>query len=118
MENIKMYDSELKLMEIVWENEPISAKDISIIAGKTIGWNKNTTYTILKKLVSKKVILRSEPNFICTSLVKKEDIQKTEMQGLIDKLFGGSRKAFFASFIDETISNEELEELKELIEKR
>lgn len=118
MENIKLYDSELKLMEIIWESEPVSAKDISLIAAETIGWNKNTTYTIIKKLIEKKVLDRTEPNFVCTSLVKRDAVRKAETQSLINKLYNGSKKAFFASFIDDSISEEELEELKKLIEKR
>jgi len=118
LENIKLFDSELKIMSIVWDKEPVPAKEISLIAAETIGWNKNTTYTIIKKLVEKNAILRTEPNFICTSLIKKEDVRKVETQSLIDKLFNGSRKAFFAAFIEEDISNDELEELKKLIEKR
>ena len=118
METIKLFDSELKIMDIVWDKEPVSAKEITHIAADTIGWNKNTTYTIIKKLIEKNAIKRTEPNFICTSLVKKEDVQKTETQSLIDKLYNGSRKAFFAAFIEEDISDDELEVLKKLIEKR
>lgn len=118
MENVKLFDSELKIMDIVWEKEPVSAKDISAVAADTIGWNKNTTYTIIKKLIEKNALLRTEPNFICTSRVKKKDVRKIETQNLIDKLWGGSKKAFFAAFIEEGISDEEFEELKKLIEKR
>lgn len=118
MDNIKLFDSELKLMEIVWEREPVSAKKIAVIAAETVGWNKNTTYTVLKKLIEKKVLERTEPNFTCTSLVKREAIRKAETQSLINKLYNGSKKAFFASFIDDAITEEELEELKRLIEKR
>ena len=46
----KLFDSEIKVMEIIWQNQPISAKQVSVIASETIGWNKNTTYTIIKKL--------------------------------------------------------------------
>lgn len=118
MELIKLFDSEIKIMDIVWDKEPVSAKDISLIAADTIGWNKNTTYTIIKKLIEKNAIVRNEPNFICASLVKKEDVQKAETQNLIDKLYNGSKKAFFAAFLDEYISDDELAELKKLIEKR
>jgi len=41
-------------------NEPISAKQISLIAAEQIGWNKNTTYTVIKKLESKGYIKREE----------------------------------------------------------
>ncbi len=118
MDTVKLFDSELKIMSIVWDKEPIPAKEISLIAAQSIGWNKNTTYTIIKKLVEKNAIMRTEPNFICSSLIKKEDVRKIETQSLIDKLFNGSRKAFFAAFIEEDISDDELEELKKLIEKR
>jgi BlaI family transcriptional regulator, penicillinase repressor len=118
METIKLFDSELKIMDIVWEKEPVSAKEISLVAADTIGWNKNTTYTIIKKLIEKKILIRTEPNFICTSLVKKEAVQKTETMNLIDKLFNGSKKAFFAAFIEENVSADELAELKKLIEKK
>ena len=41
----KLFESEAKVMEIIWTKSPISAKEISLIAAETIGWNKNTTYT-------------------------------------------------------------------------
>ena len=72
----KLFDSELKVMEIIWEKGSISAKEISLIAADSIGWNKNTTYTVIKKLESKGFIRRDEPGFICTPLVSKEEIQK------------------------------------------
>ena len=118
METVKLFDSELKIMDIVWDKEPISAKEITLIAAETIGWNKNTTYTIIKKLIEKIAIERTEPNFVCTSLVKKEIVQKAETQSLIDKLYSGSKKAFFAAFIEDELSDDDLEALKKLIEKR
>lgn len=118
METVKLFDSELKIMDIVWDMEPISAKEITLIATETVGWNKNTTYTIIKKLIEKRAIERTEPNFICTTLVKKEAVRKAETQNLINKLYDGSKKAFFAAFIEDSISDDELEVLKELIEKR
>lgn len=119
MENIKLFDSELKLMDILWSNEPISARDLSQIAAKSLGWNKNTTYTVIKKLIGKKYIRRSEPNFICTSTIRKEDVAASETKNLIEKLYEGSRKAFFAAFIQEgNLTAEELDDIKKLIEKR
>lgn len=115
---IKLFDSELKIMGIIWENEPISAKEISLFAADATGWNKNTTYTIIKKLIEKKAIERTEPNYVCRSCVKKEDVQKAETQNLIDRLYSGSKKAFFAAFVEENISDEEFAELKKMIKKR
>lgn len=119
MEQRKLFDSELKLMELLWAREPVSAKQLSLLAEEEIGWNKNTTYTVIKKLIEKGVILRTEPNFMCTSLVDKKAVRSAETKSLIGKFFGGSKKAFFAALLeDESLTDEELAELKDMIEKR
>ena len=115
---IKLYDSELKLMSLVWESEPVSAKQLSLTAAEQFGWNKNTTYTVLKKLVVKRVIKRGEPGFICASLVRREDVRRAETQRLIQKLYGGSKKALFSSLLsDEKLSSDEVAALKRMIER-
>lgn len=117
--NLKLFDSELKVMDFIWENEPVSAKELSILAARKTGWNKNTTYTVIKKLEAKGYIKRDEPGFICTSLISKDEVCRAETQSLIDKLFGGSRKALFSSLLeDEMLSGEEIEELRKMIDER
>lgn len=68
---MKIFDSEIKLMEIIWRDEPVSAKAVSLAAEKEIGWNKNTTYTVLKKLIDKGYVRREEPGFVCSSLITR-----------------------------------------------
>ncbi len=115
----KIFDSELKLMELLWEREPISAKELSLIAASTLEWNKNTTYTVIKKLEAKGFIKRTEPSFICTSLVSREEVQKSETRTLTEKLFGGSKKALFSALLeDESLTADELAELRKMIEER
>ena len=115
----KLFDSEAKVMEIIWAENPISAKDVSLIAADTIGWNKNTTYTVIKKLEAKGFIKREDPGFICTPLVSRSQIQKTEAASLVKKVFGGSRKALFSALLeDEPLSEEEINDLRKLIDNR
>lgn len=115
----KLFDSEAKVMEILWAKSPISAKEVSLIAAGTIGWNKNTTYTVLKKLEAKGLIRREDPGFFCTPLVSKAQMQKAEAASLVRKVFGGSRSALFSALLeDEPLSEEELGALRELIDKR
>lgn len=115
----KLFDSEAKVMEIIWAKSPISAKDISLIAAETIAWNKNTTYTVIKKLEAKGFIQRDDPGFICTPLVSQSQMQKIEAASLVNKVFGGSRKALFSALLeDEPLSKEEINELRKLIDNR
>lgn len=116
---IKLFDSEIKVMELIWENQPVSAKQLSLIANEKIGWNKNTTYTVIKKLEAKGYIKRQDPGFICTALISKEEVRKAETEGLINKLFGGSKKALFSALLqDEKLSKDDIDELRKMIDKR
>jgi predicted transcriptional regulator len=117
MEKIKLFEGEIKLMELLWENEGATAKELALLASKEIGWNKNTTYTVIRKLVAKGVIDRSEPDFICRSLITRDDVGRDEAKEVLHSFFNGSVKALFSSFMaDGTISAKEAAELRKLID--
>lgn len=117
--SLKLFDSEIKVMDLIWENEPVSAKELSLLAAEETGWNKNTTYTVIKKLEAKGYIKRDEPGFICTALISKDEVCRAETQSLIDRLFGGSKRALFSALLeDEKLSKKELEELRRMIDER
>ncbi len=115
----KLFDSEAKVMEIIWKKSPISAKEISLIAAETIGWNKNTTYTVIKKLEAKGFIQRNDPGYICVPLVSQNEMQKVEVSSLVKRVFGGSRKALFSALLEEEpLSAKEINEMLKLIDNR
>lgn len=117
MKKIKLFESELKLMELLWEHEGTSAKELSLLAADQIGWNKNTTYTVIKKLVLKGAIKRSDPGFICSSLIDRAEVGREEAKEVLRSFFGGSIKALFSSFIsDGILSAQEVLELQRLID--
>jgi predicted transcriptional regulator len=87
-------------MDVLWNEGDLTAKRITEILGKLIGWNKNTTYTVIKKCVDKGAIERIEPNFVCHALISREQARDFELDELIDKLFGGSADLLFASLLD------------------
>ncbi len=69
MKDIKIFDAEFKFMEIVWCEEPIRSGDLVKLADKELGWKKSTTYTVIRRLVDRKIL--SNEDSIVTSLVKK-----------------------------------------------
>jgi predicted transcriptional regulator len=114
--SIKLFDSEFKVMEVIWQEGDLPAKRIAEILGAQIGWNKNTTYTVIKKCVEKSAIERSEPHFICRALISKEEAQAFEVDELVNKLFDGSESLLFASLVGRgKITNDVLDRLKKLV---
>lgn len=114
---IKLYDSERKVMAVLWEEGDSTAKHISDILKEQVGWNINTTYTVIKKGIGKGAIERLEPNFLCHALVSREEIQASETDELIDKIYDGSADMLFASLLTrKTLSSEQINRLKKIVE--
>ena len=115
-DTVKLFDSELKVMDVLWKEGDVPARHIADMLGKELGWNKNTTYTLIKRCMKKGAIERSEPNFMCHALIPKEEVQEAETNELIDKIYDGSADKLFAALIGrKKLSAEQIEKLKQIV---
>lgn len=113
---IKLFESELKIMSILWENGDTTAKKIAEITKDQIGWSKTTTYTVIKKCIDKGAIIRQEPNFLCHALVTKQETQQYETDELINRIYDGAPDQLVASILgSKKLTTKEIEYLKELV---
>jgi len=113
---IKLFDSELKVMGVLWKEGDKTAKEISNILKSEIGWNVNTTYTVIKKCIAKGAIERREPNFLCRALIQKETVQEAETDELIGKLYDGSADKLFAALLGrKKLTAEQIAKLKQIV---
>ena len=116
-ETTKLFDSELKVMGVLWKEGDVPAKHIADLLTEELGWNKNTTYTLIKRCIKKGAIERSEPNFMCHALILKEKVQEAETDELIDKVYDGSADKLFAALLGrKKLSSEQIESLKRIVE--
>lgn len=116
METPKVFESEYRFCLILWENEPISSKELVKLCGKRLGWKPTTTYTVIKRL-SERGVLKNE-NSVVTSLVSKDAIQAAEIDELVEKKFEGSLPAFVAAFTKHRkISEKEINAVQEMIDR-
>ena len=115
---VKLFDSELKIMNVLWKEGDTTAKHISDVLKEETGWNMNTTYTLIKRCIKKGAIERSEPNFMCHALIAREEVQAAEAGELLDKIFDGAVDKMFAALIGgKKLSEDEIKNLKELVDK-
>lgn len=114
---IKLFDSERKVMEHLWDKGDRTAKELADNLGALVGWSKTTTYTVIKKCIDKGAISRSDPGFLCRALVSREEVREQETNELIDKMYGGSADRLVASLLgSKKLSVDEISHLKKLIE--
>ncbi len=116
--DIKLFDSELKVMEVLWKQGNMTAGQIAKQLKEEVGWNRNTSYTVIKKCIEKGAIEREEPNFICKAVISKSKAQNYETAELIEKMYDGSKLNFFSAFLNEkNLSENEIKMLKQMVEK-
>ena len=117
MGDIRLHEGELNVMELLWSNQSLAAQDIAKIIKDYIGWEKNTTYTVIKRLIDKGAVKREDPGFVCKAVISKNDVQQIETRALIDKVFGGELIAFFTEFLaQQNLDAEEVRELRKILD--
>ena len=115
MEN-KLFDSELKVMGVLWREGDCTARHIADVLSQEVGWNVNTTYTLIKRCIQKGAIQRSEPHFMCHALVAKETVQEAETNELISKIYDGSADKLFAALLSrKKLTAEQIEKLYQIV---
>jgi len=113
----KLQDSELKVMNVIWREQPVPAARVAELLKSEIGWNVNTCYTLIKRCIEKGAVVREDPGFVCRALVTKEEAQRAETEGLIDKLFDGSADKLFAALLgSRRLSSDEIGRLREMVD--
>ena len=120
MNNIKrLPDSELELMQIIWKLEsPVSRPDIEKNLPKNHQLAATTILTLLTRLCEKgflKVEKQGKTN-LYTPLIAEKDYLAGESRNILNRLYGGSLKAFAMSLVDSGVSREEIDELRKMLE--
>ena len=70
----KVFESEYRFCQILWENEPIGSADLAKLCNEKLGWSRTTTYTVIKRLSERGVVVNE--NAVVRSLVSKDEVQK------------------------------------------
>ena len=115
MEAPKIFESEYRFCLILWEHEPVNSGKLVQLAKDGLGWSKATTYTVIRRLCERGV-LKNE-NTIVTSLISKEEAQKSRLEEMMEETFEGSMPAFIAAFSkSKKLTRQEVDQLKALID--
>lgn len=115
MSELRLHEGELNIMELLWSNKELAAKDISKIIKEYIGWEKNTTYTVIKRLIDKGAIQRTDPGFICSAIVTQRSVREIETKRLLDQFYNGSLQTFISEYLkNQSLSAGDIAELQKL----
>jgi len=98
----RISDAEHAVMEVLWEESPLTAQDVAERVPAERGWSANTVKTLLGRLLAKNAIAHEEEGrrYLYRPLVERDDYVAGESQRLIDRLFGGKLTPLVAHLAD------------------
>lgn len=110
--------AEFKVLEILWENSPLSASQINLLDGVEL-WSHRTIKSLINCLLKKKAISYNQDGnryFYYPSL-KKSDYLHITSHSFMHRLFGGKISPLVTRFVkQEKISKEDIQELKAILQ--
>lgn len=108
-------NADWRLMDIVWDHEPVESPELCRIAEEKLGWKRTTTYTVLKRLCEKRYL--ANDTSVVTTRIAREEAGKREGSQLVNRGFKGSLPAFIAAFLEGgSISGEEAAQIERLLQ--
>ena len=115
MERPKIFESEYRFCLILWDNEPVNSTRLVELCKESLGWSKATTYTVIRRLAERGVV--KNENTIVTTLISKEEAQKSRLEEMMEETFEGSMPAFIAAFSKtKKLTRQEVDQLKAVID--
>lgn len=115
MEDIRLGVVETHFAELIWQNEPLSSKELVALCERELHWKKSTTYTVLKKLCEKG-LFRNEQSVI-TSRISRDEFDAIQSEQFVEETFAGSLPAFIAAFTKrKELSAEEIAQIRQMID--
>ena len=117
---IKPTDAELEILQTLWKEGPSTVRSVNekLNEKREIGYT--TTLKMMQLMTDKGILTRDESNrtHIYTAKISEESIQKNLLDRLMETAFGGSAmKLVMQALGNKKTSKEELEQIKNLINK-
>ena len=121
-ENIQISEAELEVMKLLWKNKKMTSPEIVEELLKTSEWKDKTILTLINRLVKKGAVNAEKESgkaFLYSANINEDEYKQEQSNSLINKLFNGSISLMMSNFVkSNNISNEDIEELKKILESR
>ena len=117
---ISISESEWQVMKVVWSGPPKTLPEI-LSALQFTGWIKTTIQTYLSRLVKKGALTtqRQGKGYLYYPTLSQSQCQIEQSRSFLHRVYDGSLSKMVLGFVESgSLSPEELEELKALIDRQ
>lgn len=115
MNEVKLGMVEAQFADIIWQNAPLTTRELVTLCEEALNWKRTTTYTVLKKLCERGIFQMEDSRVFVR--IPKEEFTAMQSENFVENAFGGSLPAFLAAFTSRKKPTEkELAEIKDLLQ--
>ena len=117
----RISDAEWAVMEVIWQQHPITALEVVQKLTPTRQWQDQTIRTMLRRLIDKGAIAYKVEGkaFSYEPAVGREQCVRVESRSFLERVFGGAAKPLLVQMVqDADLSREDIAELKRLLAKK
>ena len=117
---LSIHSSEWKVMECIWEHEPVSIMQVVKFLQEESEWSKSTIITMINRLRKKGIIDYKEEkrSKVLYTLVSREEVALSETDSLVEKVFHGSISLMLNTLLrEQSITAEEKAELIDILDR-
>jgi predicted transcriptional regulator len=114
----RISEAEHAVMEVLWEEQPLTAAEVAERAGPKRGWSVHTVKTLLSRLLAKGAITHEADGrrFLYRPAIERDSYVGRESEKLVDRLFGGRVTPLIAQLAERrSLSPEDIAELEALL---
>ena len=115
----RISDAEHTIMEVLWDEAPLTAQDVAERVDPGKGWSANTVKTLLGRLLAKTVIGHEADGrrYLYRPLVARDDYVAGESRRLMDRLFGGKLTPLVAHLAErDELTAQDIAEIEALLQ--
>ncbi len=114
----RISEAEHAVMEVLWEEQPLTAAEVAERAGPKRGWSVHTVKTLLSRLLAKGAITHEAEGrrFLYRPAIERDSYVGRESEKLVDRLFGGRVTPLIAQLAERrSLTPEDIAELEALL---
>jgi predicted transcriptional regulator len=114
----RISDAEHAVMEVLWDDSPLTAQDVAERVDPDRGWSTNTVKTLLGRLLAKNAITHEADGrrYLYRPAVERGDYVTGESRRLMDRLFGGKLTPLVAHLAErDELSAQDIAEIESLL---
>jgi BlaI family penicillinase repressor len=111
-------EAELAILTVLWERGPSTVRQVFEALAGTRETGYTTTLKLMQIMAEKGLVKRNETarTHVYSAVAGAEQTQRVLVKDLVDRAFGGSAATLVLRALNESTSDEELREIRKLID--